>query len=463
MHLAPDGGEIAAVNNIQFADEQPLAKWKVFGMPDGAQVKVKVTDVYGGEYQLEVKGASSEGSFLWKPPTAAKLGAFLVSAWVEKDGRRISPVEEMAVTRLMRPATWGRDAPDSYFGAHFLAHEDVCTAMKAAGINWARFHDACTALSGWYAIEPEKGNWKWPDEEIRVFRDNHIRIFAQLGTTPKWASHFYEMKRPGFGYFERYLRPTNTCDWVNYVTNYVSHYKGVISDYFVWNEPWYLWWADGLDQKYYNRRKAGEDFGRLMLAAYKGVKAADPSATVCGFCTYADGGRWVNEVMQGGGYEACDQMDFHFYASQPRCRKGRDLNLTQEAFGTVYKRHPDCRKPIYHTEGGAATYGRLSGLYCATVPWKPDSKQDIVRTSDEIVRLCVSLLAEGITRVFHYTQHSLKALGVKSPYLKLQMPDGKPHPALASHSFMALLLDEAKCERVENCGKDGLVYSFLRK
>ena len=463
VHLAPDGGEIAAVNNIQFADEQPLAKWKVFGMPDGAQVKVKVTDVYGGEYQLEVKGASSEGSFLWNPPTAAKLGAFLVSAWVEKDGRRISPVEEMSVTRLMRPATWGRDAPDSYFGAHFLAHEDVCTAMKAAGINWARFHDACTALSGWYAIEPEKGNWKWPDEEIRVFRDNHIRIFAQLGTTPKWASHFYEMKRPGFGYFERYLRPTNTCDWVNYVTNYVSHYKGVISDYFVWNEPWYLWWADGLDQKYYNRRKAGEDFGRLMLAAYKGVKAADPSATVCGFCTYADGGRWVNEVMQGGGYEACDQMDFHFYASQPRCRKGRDLNLTQEAFGTVYKRHQDCRKPIYHTEGGAATYGRLSGLYCATVPWKPDSKQDIVRTSDEIVRLCVSLLAEGITRVFHYTQHSLKALGVKSPYLKLQMPDGKPHPALASHSFMALLLDEAKCERVEDYGKDGLVYSFLRK
>ena len=43
------------------------------------------------------------------------------------------------------------------------------------------------------------------------------------------------------------------------------------------------------------------------------------------------------------------------------------------------------------------------------------------------------------------------------------MPDGKPHPALASHSFMALLLDEAKFERVEDCGDNGLVYTFLRK
>ena len=253
VHLAPDGGEIAFDNHIQFADEPSIAKWKTISMPDGAEVKVKVADVYGREYELKVNGSSKEGSFRWRPANAANLGSFLISAWVEKDGKRISPIEEMVLTRLMRPASWGRDAPNSYFGAHFLANKDTCMAMKAAGINWARFHDACTGLSGWYAIEPEKGKWKWPDEEIQVFRDNHIKIFAQLGTTPKWASHFNEMNRPSFGYFERYMRPTNTCDWVNYVTNYVSHYKGVISDYFVWNEPWYLWWADGLDQKYYNR------------------------------------------------------------------------------------------------------------------------------------------------------------------------------------------------------------------
>lgn len=463
VHLAPDGGDVAAANAIQFGDEPARAKWKAVGLPPGARVRLKVVDVYGGERTIDDAGTAREGAFSWAPPTGPAFGAFLLSAWAEKDGVRISPVEELPMTRVRRPASWGRDAPGSYFGAHFYPEPDTCTAMKSAGINWARFHDACTELSGWYAIEPEKGEWRWPDEKIRVFRDNRIRIFAQLGTTPKWASRFGEMNRKSFGYFERYMRPTNTVDWVNYVTNYVSRYKGVISDYFVWNEPWYLWWSDGLDAKFYDRRKAGEDFGRLMLSAYKAVKAADPASTVCGFCTYADGGRWVTQVMNGGGYEACDQMDFHFYASQPRCRKGRDLDLVRESFGAVYKRYPGCRKPVYHTEGGAATYGRLSGLYRATVPWKPDAKDDIVRTADEIVRLCVSLLSEGVTRVFHYTQHSRRALGVKSPYLKLQMPDGKPHPALAAHAFMALMLDEARFVRVADCGEDGLMYTFTRK
>ena len=97
------------------------------------------------------------------------------------------------------------------------------------------------------------------------------------------------------------------------------------------------------------------------------------------------------------------------------------------------------------------------------MPWDPDSKSDIVRTADEISRLCVSLLAEGVTRVFHYTQHSRKALGVKSPYLKLQMPDGRPHPALAAHAFMAEMLDEARFVRVSDFGVDGLEYLFQRK
>ena len=461
VHLAPDGGD-AATSNVQFLDEPARAKWKTVGAPGGSKVLARVEDAYGREKTFAV-GDAMEGAFNWEVFPGRRRGAFLVSAWVEKDGQRISPVEELAVTRVARPAAWGRDAPSSYFGAHFLPRADTCASMKAAGVNWTRFHDSCTHLSGWYALEPEKGKWNWPDDKIKVFRDAGVRIFAQLGTTPKWASHFGEMDCKSFGYFERYMRPTNMVDWVNYVTNYVTHYKGQISDYFVWNEPWYLWWADGRDAKFYNRQKAGEDFGRLMLAAHNGVKAANPNATVCGFCTYADGGRWVTQVMQGGGYEACDQMDFHYYASQPRCRRGRDLNLVEESFKSAFKAHPGCKKPIYHTEGGAATYGRLSGLYRSTVPWEPDSKADVIRTADEVSRLCVSLLAEGVTRVFHYTMHCYKALGVKSPYLKLLMPDGKPHPALAAHAFMAEMLDEARFVHVSDFGAKGLKYSFVRK
>ena len=86
-----------------------------------------------------------------------------------------------------------------------------------------------------------------------------------------------------------------------------------------------------------------------------------------------------------------------------------------------------------------------------------------MRRADNVSRLCVSLLAEGVTRVFLYTMHCYKALGVKSPHLQLLMPDGRPHPALAAHAFMAEMLDEARFVRVSDFGAKGLEYTFVRK
>ena len=65
---------------------------------------------------------------------------------MERDGTRISPYNEIVMTRLERPVFWGQDAPDSPFGCHFIALESTIRMMKACGINWARLHDAGTGV-----------------------------------------------------------------------------------------------------------------------------------------------------------------------------------------------------------------------------------------------------------------------------------------------------------------------------
>ena len=458
LYLAPLGGVIGESNRIQFLDERPQARFLVLGAPSGARVRLFVGDLYGVEREIAIDGLS--GEFGWGVFGGRPIGSFRIWGWVESGGRRISSCSELVMTRVPRPAAWGRDAPHSHFGAHFPPREELIWAMKAAGVNWTRFHDSCTELSGWYAIEPEKGKWRWPDEQIRVFRENGVKIYAQLGTTPPWASHFGEMGLKSFGYFEKFMRPTNSVDWVNYVTNYVCHYDGIIGDYFVWNEPWYRWWMSAPDAKYYDAKKAGHDFGVLCSQAYEAAKSVNPSVNICGFNTSPDGGRWAKQVMTGGAYESCDQMEFHYYANLPRCRKGLDSNISEFALGAVREAHPDCKKPIYLTEGGANMSGKASGLYRETVPWTAEAKDEYVRNADNTVRFAVSFLAEGVERIFIYTMHSYRALGIRNPFLKLLTSDGYPHPAFVAHAVMAAKLDGKRFAEKRDYGKNGLAYVF---
>lgn len=459
IHLAPQGGDIGECGRVQFADERPMARYRVIGCPEGAEVKVSVADAYGTERAVAVPKAA-EASFDWGGFPERPLGAFRITAWVEKSGKRVSRMDEMVMTRVLRPWSWGRDAPESRFGAHFLPRKDTILLMKAAGINWTRFHDSCTDLSGWYALEPEKGKWVWPDKKIRVFRENGISILAQLGTTPTWASHFGETGKAKMDYFDRWMRPTNSVDWVNYVTRYVRHYEGVINDYFIWNEPWWKWWCSAPDAKLYKHADMGRDFGILCSQAYAAAKAVNPNVNICGFNTRPDGGRWARQVMKGGAYEACDQMDFHQYCNATRCRRGVDSNRKGLAFRSVFEAHPDCKKPIYITEGGAAMFGVCSGLYRETVPWAPETRAQCIRNADDTVRYSVSFLAEGVSRIFIYTMHAYRALGVKPGYLKLLTADGFPHPSFAAHSFMAAMLDRRHFVEKREWGKEGLAYVF---
>ena len=323
----------ASVGNIQFDDEKAEIIYCVNGGSCGGILKSKVVNLYGEEYLLsdiKVKpGKEAQyGKINYDVFVGKKYGSFRIEAWVEQNGRQISTCHEIMMHRMRRPVYWGLDAPDSPFGIHMISTKRRIVMMKAAGINWVRLHDSgTTGYTGWYHLESKKGKWTFRDKEIYRYRKYNIKIFAQLGTAPKWASYL-KNNPSGHWYMDRYYQPLDMNDFVNYVRVLVKRYKGVIDCYFVWNEPWsQARWAVLNDKRkrglggYRTSENPAEDFATLQLVSYNAVKSIDSSIKLAGFCTARtyggrkmDGKLWTARLLAAGGLKSCGIIGYHQYA-----------------------------------------------------------------------------------------------------------------------------------------------------
>ncbi|MDO5320588.1 MAG: hypothetical protein Q4G65_18325 [bacterium] len=470
--LAVNGGVIADDTRIQFTDEEPYLKLRALDLPKDARVVVKVADLYGREKTL-VDGFTADVAqrgvvFANHAFDDRPVGQFRVTAWAERNGARISAEEELVVTRLPRPVAWGRDAVDSPFGCHFNPQRGMVKTMKAAGVNWVRLHDAGEKVSNWYVQEPVKGEWNFHDEEVASYRDMHVKIFAQLGTAPAWASHYGDLGYKHMGYFEKYLRPTNMVDWVNYVTTYVKHHERNIDEYFIWNEPWGRWWESAADIKFFDKAKAGADFAELSCLAYDAVKKVNPRIRVSGFNTTAGecGKSWSASVLAGGGFDCCDIVDWHYYTPNPRGIRD-EADVTKTPLAPIRERHPNLvGKPFYMSEGQGTSSGssgvasRMSGLLKASVPWPAEAVAGYSRSADMTCRYILSLLAEGNAKIFLYSAHSYDGLARQPNFLVLVGADGFAHPALVAHAQLAQMVEGRRFTAKENAGHAGVKYVF---
>jgi hypothetical protein len=470
--LAPGRSEIAETR-IQFADEPADVRFCVTGDADGAVLKSCVTDLYGKSVPLADRPVAAGaklfgGELRFDVFPARPLGQFRVEAWVERDGKRVSPYNEIVMTRLERPVFWNQDAPDSAFGCHFIASEPTIRMMKACGINWARLHDAGTEYCGWWNLEPEKGRWTFMDDDLLRYRANKIKIFAQLGTTPAWASHYGELGCKHMGYFEKFLRPKNNEEFYAYVKTFVAHNKGVIDEYFVWNEPWGKWWKSGQDAQFFGKDDAEKDFAELCRGAYRTVKAIDPAIKVSGFNTTSGGSGklWTAGVYAAGGMTACDMIDFHLYTKNAT-GLGDDCvgQAYSDAVGEIFSKVPNAEgKPIYMSEGQGGSTGssgvgcRMTGLYKRTIPWQPE--EDVAGLAEKNCRYTVSLLAQKVAKVFLYTAHGYTSLAHAPSFIVLLGADGYPHPSLAAYSHLTHSLEEKHFVRKVALDKNLFAYLF---
>ena len=473
--LGPSGGEIAGDTRIFFADEEPALAWAAVDAPAGAVLALSLTDLYGRTRALPdvpfAGGAYAHGTLDLASALAGRTGQFRVTGEVRAGGKAVSAADEFVFTRIPRPLGWNRDMPDSPFGIHMEPRDAMVRAMKAGGVNWTRLHDAALRCSGWWNLEKEKGKWTFCDASIERFRRHHVKIFAQLGTAPAWATHYHDLGCKQMGYFEKFLRPVDTNAWLNYVTTFVKRYDGVIDEYFVWNEPWGRWWMSAADIKYYDAARAAEDFGVFQSLTYQAVKAVNPKIRVSGFNSYASkgGGDWSRGVAAGGGWDTCDILDYHVYTPHPRARR-TDGNFTEKSFAPILAEHPNLDgKPVYMSEGQGTSSGsqkatrHMSGLYAQLVPWTPDTSEEMAANADATCRYTLSLLAEGNARIFLYTAHGYGGLVSPPNYIALVGADGFPYPSFAAYAVFTRTLEGHRFLSKADYGKNGCVYTFRGK
>lgn len=214
--------------------------------------------------------------------------------------------------------------------------------VAQTGVKWARLQ------SGWQRTEKEKGvyDFTWLDSVV----DNLIAIGVEPWLCLCYGNALYtEMAREHFGavgcvpiHSEEEKRA-----WRNYVFATVSHFKGRIHRYEVWNEPDGLWcWKHG---------PSGKELGEFTVDTAKACKAADPECKVIGFCTCrADRFHFVDELCETGVCDYIDSISYHSYKIHDRAfeesysyydgiRKKFNPNLTiiQGESGTQ-SRHDGC-------------------------------------------------------------------------------------------------------------------------
>lgn len=461
--VALASGYAAGAARVVFADETPRIDLALTGDYANATVRWRVVDIFGQETNGGTIPAAAKLAVTDLPTS---LGAFRLEACVERDGTAISSWDEVVWYRLHRPRYWGKDAPNSPFGTHTMSATRHLVMAKAIGLNWTRLHDAGLEYFGWWNLETEKGKWRFFDRELHRYRTYGIKIFAELGTAPAWASYYSDTGRKEFGYFDKFFQPKDLADYANYVRTVCERYRNEIDAFDVWNEPWiHAWWGVAYDQEkggragYVTSQQPQADFARLMQVAYETAHGTIPQATVMGFNTttstntgdgHFSGSDWTRGVLAANGLAYCDGIDYHCYTNGGVGYPGDTVESgLAVAVGPIREQLGTVPKPIWMTEGSPLIYRMGNGLYNHVLPYP--NRDDLMDSADRIARYTISMLANGVSRIFLYSMHAQGTFGLDPKQWNVFTTDeGALHPAGAAQAQVAWLLEDTSfVERVE--------------
>lgn len=455
----------ASLARIQFDDETPVINFALLGTRPGAVLKSRAVTVYGQAASLpdiKLGPDSRKGRLRYDVFPQRPFGPFRVEAWVEDaQGRPLSGISEIVVSRLHRPRAWGRDAPASPFGVHLNNNEHQRIMAKAIGANWVRLHDAGTQFIGWSFLEPEKGQWHYFDAELQSYRRNHLKILGMISTAPGWAT---SLGKPAVGYWDRYVQPLDIPGaWRQYVENITQRYRGLIDSYEIWNEPWGDYWGVWDSQKNHSVKtpESFAAFSLLQKTAYDSAHAKAPGVTIAGFNSNGGdiGTRWTQGLRDAGGLQSCDVFSYHQYTNAltgfPADAVRDDLRA---ATGPVLDSRGRMPKPVWLSEGNAVNGQLDTGLYRYTVP--DHAPDDNIALANRLSRFVVSLLAHGDRKVFLYSMAATGQLGTgDGDWRSLICADGSLHPCGAAYANLTWYLEGLNYQKTQTLTPG--VYAFV--
>jgi len=226
--------------------------------------------------------------------------------------------------------------PSIFFSMH-IHNAATTTPWPSVPIGGWRLWDARVS---WPQLEPKRGQWSFEllDRYLSLAEEHNTEVLLPLGLSPQWASSRpleHSVYQAGNA-----AEPTNASDWQTYVTAVVTHCRGRIRAYEIWNEPNNTgFWTGNVAQMVTLTREASEIIHKI-----------DPTALVVSpAATTSSGLPWLTQFLNMGGGKYINVIAFHFYvAPQPPEAMVPLIQKVQQ----IMRDNGVSDKPLWNTESG---------------------------------------------------------------------------------------------------------------
>jgi hypothetical protein len=208
---------------------------------------------------------------------------------------------------------------------------------------------------------------------LSLAEQHHVEVLYPLGLTPRWASARPDEKsayQPGWA-----AGPADLEDWRTYVRTIVTHCKGRVHLYEIWNEPNYKpFWTGTTNEMLVLTREAS-----------KIIRSIDPQATIVSpAATTASGTKWLSEFLGKGGGQYVDVIGYHFYVN---AQPPETMVPIMQQVNQILAENHETGKPLWNTETG----------------WLAPSKFDTEElTAAYLARSFVLAWSAGVQRFYWY-------------------------------------------------------------
>lgn len=143
--------------------------------------------------------------------------------------------------------------------------EQAAALMERAGIQAVRID------FNWDMLNPQPDKWNFDDYDgmVRIVRAHHLAILAIVDYSSWWAS---SAQASNDWRVRLYSEPLNNYDFARYTYDLVSHYRGDIHMWEIWNEP--------NSVGFWQPKPDAARYAEVLQESYLAAKYADPNAFV---------------------------------------------------------------------------------------------------------------------------------------------------------------------------------------
>jgi hypothetical protein len=223
----------------------------------------------------------------------------------------------------------------------------------------------------WSRIEKEENLWNFDsyDKYVDTAQAAGKKVLGILAYDTSWIH--------SDGKSHNYIPPDKVHHFVNYVRQTVSHFRGRVDAWCIWNEPNFHFWTGNRDE-----------FAALSRQAAEAAREEDPDVTLLGGAfnrgVWGLPNAYIKSLFESGAMEKADAVAFHPYELNP----ARTVKLFDKFKDRVAKYGFEDR--IWVTEVGYPTGG-----------WYPTSNTE-KKFPAHIVKTFIFLATSGAKKIMWY-------------------------------------------------------------